>query len=267
MNRSKPSGYRSPKKSSQLCLFTLIELLVVIAIIAILASLLLPILGQARDVAKRITCVSNQRQIGQAVMMYSSDNNSHLLPAGWTIQTAYLLPYIPLKYDVNTSTWPGTGKYLAFKNTSNNVCFCPAVRTAASSPVWSGSTPLTTYTTNYAPTIKYNTAYVRNLGGWFLTNYGTLNYESRRIEDVKSGSVLFGEQEYRNVSTSIGNKVAGLQWNSDPSLSYAAPSNVAQSAGWNLHRHTANFTFIDGHVSTYKFTSRHIFNTNWVPLE
>jgi prepilin-type N-terminal cleavage/methylation domain-containing protein len=53
--------------------FTLIELLVVIAIIAILAAILFPVFAQAREKARAITCLSNQKEIGTALMMYVQD--------------------------------------------------------------------------------------------------------------------------------------------------------------------------------------------------
>src|SRR5216684_821593 len=64
--------------------FTLIELLVVIAIIAILAAILFPVFAQAREAARKTSCLSNEKQIMLAELQYCQDFDEQAVP--WNLR-------------------------------------------------------------------------------------------------------------------------------------------------------------------------------------
>src|SRR5689334_12848723 len=82
--------------------FTLIELLVVIAIIAILAAILFPVFAQAREKARAISCMSNDKQYATATLMYAQDYDETLpyavynVPDQFCVATFYgiVQPYV-----------------------------------------------------------------------------------------------------------------------------------------------------------------------------
>lgn len=77
--------------------FTLIELLVVIAIIAILAAILFPVFTQAKQAAKKASCLSNQKQLGIATAMYIADSDGALFHhhEDWVLDDGSLVTNLP----------------------------------------------------------------------------------------------------------------------------------------------------------------------------
>lgn len=93
--------------------FTLIELLVVIAVIAVLMAILMPALQIAREQARGISCLSNQRSLAQAYIMYA-DNNDGTMPGGFATHnngTTNIPPWVkpPMDYSGATIVPMATG--------------------------------------------------------------------------------------------------------------------------------------------------------------
>ena len=98
--------------------FTLIELLVVIAIIAILAAILFPVFAQARAKARQARCLSDTKQIGNAVMMYTQDYDE-TYPVD---NTTYLVNGLPSDSSVVQSSWV---RHLYSYTKNLEIFFCP----------------------------------------------------------------------------------------------------------------------------------------------
>ncbi len=69
------------KSTTSIRAFTLIELLVVVAIIAILAAVLFPVFAQAKESAKKTSCISNLKNISSATLMYLQDYDGDMFPS------------------------------------------------------------------------------------------------------------------------------------------------------------------------------------------
>lgn len=102
--------------------FTLIELLVVIAIIAILAAILFPVFAQAREAARKTACLSNLKQLGVAIGLYTQDYDETVPPANYSIGgnnyawMAFVDPYV--KGGVN-------GSNTSIGTSAKSVYVCP----------------------------------------------------------------------------------------------------------------------------------------------
>lgn len=94
--------------------FTLIELMIVIAIIAILAAILVPNFIQARAQSQWTACISNLKNMGTALEMYSTDSSGHYPAAIGTLSPTWI---------ANVPTCPAASTAYTYSSTSSPDAF------------------------------------------------------------------------------------------------------------------------------------------------
>src|SRR5438552_2368110 len=105
--------------------FTLVELLVVIAIIGVLVALLLPAVQQAREAARRMSCISKLKQL--AIAAHNIHDVNGKFPAGNAYRIGTVAP------------WNGAGTYDYYETWAISVL--PYLEQSAIVPYWDPTTP------------------------------------------------------------------------------------------------------------------------------
>lgn len=236
--------------------FTLIELLVVIAIIAILAAILFPVFAQAKAAAKKISCLSNAKQIGTASMMYNGDYDDMAPPIvvatfdGPVMSQSYWFGGFLVDFSTLTATFKPTLGLLYPYMKSQPLTGCPTSSsslTLEDSGLWPNP-PFKTVDFNHIPL-----GYGANTAIW--TSYGpTVNMSA--VQSVAETILLADAVRFGTSGPlAMGISLSGV----DPYI----------PGTYGVHGGKANVTWVDGHAKTMSVSQRpldHYYDPALMPI-
>ena len=244
--------------------FTLIELLVVIAIIAILAAILFPVFQKVRENARRTSCLSNEKQIGLAVIQYNNDNDETMPPGrtnygsakGWACQ---VYPYVKSIAAFQCPDDSGVPRYATSFGLNSNFNYTTYVNGA---PVQSVALPK--FNSPAKTVVLFEVA---NSGGngntYDVTNIanGYVNATGANSDFANGGSSPAGNGyggDYspdgaNNTSVASANAstlkyATGYMRNSNPSSNPGGTSGGNFTGPLGRHSDGSNFLMADGHA-------------------
>ncbi|BCM93846.1 hypothetical protein IAD21_05737 [Abditibacteriota bacterium] len=199
--------------------FTLIELLTVIAIIALLAAILFPVFSQAREKARGVSCVSNLRQMGMALVQYTQDYDGHM-PNN--------------DNSGGGGRWESTFDMMKSYYKSDQILMCPSATETDKFYLFSDTTrPRCSY--------SINNTYWNDSTDKTFEKPGML--ESAFTDP--SNTVFMGDSKAESSGNAWGFQVTGYQYMATTPITQGSS---AQGSFSYRHRGGANFVFFDGHV-------------------
>lgn len=232
--------------------FTLIELLVVIAIIAILAAILFPVFARARENARRASCLSNLKQIGLGITMYTQDYDEKL------VSYAYPAPSGSPNYGWQVALMP----YVR----STQLFICPSATKISTNSSTSCDPTFVSTTGLGAGTYGYNYEYLGRYAG-SAGSYSLVDISLAAVS-VPSETVMVNEitgllgvgptyfpQEWSVAATSVCDTSSGL-------FTPGTKTYGDQNGTW--HFGGTNTVFVDGHAKWMKYSQLRDYNGDGV---